>query len=197
MKEHNRKENIDIDIIKKEIIKMCNTSIKNKWLFFIAEIPLVILIWLMVYTNSSVVALLIPIAIALMIFFLIMFEIVYCIVLKNKIRQDKFSISVKRMISQSRPEFLGSTTHPSRYLAGQIYSKVFNFYKFKLVFENKETYYMPVGKNYEWSELYCMDHIQIYENSKYGDEFYLVKDNNDKIIIAYNTRYFELHYNNS
>ena len=48
--------------------------------------------------------------------------------------------------------------------------------------------------NYSWSELYYMNDNLAYNNSECGDEFYLVlsKPHTGKIVLAYNTKMFEL-----
>ncbi|MBR3918352.1 MAG: hypothetical protein IKJ59_06405 [Clostridia bacterium] len=192
MKQDNRKEKIDREIIKKEIIRMCNTSLKNMWPFLVAMISLAFFIYLMIISNCSFFLIAIAIIFSLILLLLIIWDIIYCSCLKYRIQNDEFSIIVERLISKTRPQYTGSTTPPGRYLSAQIHSTLINYYKFKLIFEKERKYYIPMGRNYEWSKFNCMDNVQVYENSNFGDRFYLVVDKNDKIIHAYNICYFEL-----
>lgn len=52
-------------------------------------------------------------------------------------------------------------------------------------------YVIPQGKNYKWSEMFCMDNRGVYNYSKIREDFYLAVKGK-KIILAYNTRLFEM-----
>ena len=60
----------------------------------------------------------------------------------------------------------------------------------RLNFSNYGVYMIP-NLSYSWSS---MQHLAVYESSDYGDEFYLVlsKPHTGEILLAYNTKTFEL-----
>ena len=62
---------------------------------------------------------------------------------------------------------------------------------YRLNFNSYGKYLVPKGKNYKWSNLYCMDDKGVYNYSVVGDEFYLAVIDN-KITLAYNKKHFEL-----
>lgn len=62
---------------------------------------------------------------------------------------------------------------------------------YRLNFNSYGKYLIPKGKNYKWSNLYCMDDKGVYNYSVIGDEFYLAVIDN-KIALAYNKKLFEL-----
>ncbi|MBR3968570.1 MAG: hypothetical protein IKJ93_03165 [Clostridia bacterium] len=62
---------------------------------------------------------------------------------------------------------------------------------YRLSFNSYNKYLIPKGKNYRWSDMYCMDDKGVYNYSTIGDEFYLAVIDN-KIAFAYNKKLFEL-----
>lgn len=61
----------------------------------------------------------------------------------------------------------------------------------RLSFNSYGEYRIPKGKNYRWSDMYCMDDKGVCNCSVIGDEFYLAVIDN-KVALAYNKKLFEL-----
>ncbi len=60
-----------------------------------------------------------------------------------------------------------------------------------LRFNNSGEYKIPHGPNYAWSKNLAMSQAAVATTSTLGDEYYLIKANNE-IIMAYNTKFFEI-----
>ena len=73
------------------------------------------------------------------------------------------------------------------------YSRKFIDDKYRLHFAKYGSFVIPV-ENYKWSAAFEMDAKGVFHHSCSGDEFYLVlsKAQGGKILLAYNTKLFEL-----
>ena len=61
-----------------------------------------------------------------------------------------------------------------------------------LEFSNLGKFNIYNGTNYHSSKQYKMWYEELFRSSKIGDEFYVVMDTKDNILIVYNTKFFEL-----
>ena len=61
---------------------------------------------------------------------------------------------------------------------------------YALEFSSYGNYAIPSGENYHSSENYSMSDQGVFYNAKVGDTFYLVVDKNQRILLAYNTKFF-------
>ena len=52
-------------------------------------------------------------------------------------------------------------------------------------------YLIPACINYSSAKQFAMCEDEVFRSSKIGDEFYLVIDNKNKILMSYNTKFFE------
>ena len=60
-----------------------------------------------------------------------------------------------------------------------------------LHFKISGKYSIPACMNYFSAKQFAMREDEVFRSSKIGDEFYLVIDKNNKILMAYNTKFFE------
>ena len=60
-----------------------------------------------------------------------------------------------------------------------------------LTFGKYSEFVLPKGVYYSFSKQFAMREDEIFRSSKIGDEFYLVIDKNNKILMAYNKKFFE------
>lgn len=99
----------------------------------------------------------------------------------NNIKNEKFKIVTDKLIdSQEESVFVGSAFAAS-------FSRPYT-----LEFSSYGQYYILSGENYVSSNLYSMGAKEVFNCSNIGDNFYLVIDNKERILLAYNTKLFEL-----
>ena len=96
------------------------------------------------------------------------------------IESDEFKVVSDRLIStkEKRVGFLFRLSHRAK--------------PYVLEFSSYGSYAIPSGENYHSSENYSMSDQGVFYNAKVGDTFYLVVDKNQRILLAYNTKFFEL-----
>ena len=63
---------------------------------------------------------------------------------------------------------------------------------YRLFFMKYGEYQIPKKQNYRWSNTYKMSAKEVFNNSVNGDKCYLILIDNQKIVMAYNTKFFEL-----
>lgn len=61
-----------------------------------------------------------------------------------------------------------------------------------LVFEGYGNFNIPEGVNFSSAKQFSMRETEFFRTSQIGDIFYLVVDKNNNILLAYNTKFFEL-----
>jgi hypothetical protein len=66
-----------------------------------------------------------------------------------------------------------------------------------LVFSSNREYYITKADNYPSSKNYRMYKDSVSNSSNIGDKFYLVQNKKNEIILAYNTKFFNLQHNTS
>ena len=99
----------------------------------------------------------------------------------NTIKKDLFKIVTDNLIScQEKSTYIGSS-----------FAASFNR-PYTLNFTSYGQYCVLEGKNYSSSELYAMSDKGVFNYSNIGDTFYLIIDKNEKILLVYNTKLFEL-----
>ena len=97
------------------------------------------------------------------------------------IESDEFKVVSDRLISTKEKRVRSPVR--LRVRVGQPYVLEFSSYG---------SYCIPDGENYHSSEHYPMSDQGVFYNAKVGDTFYLVVDKNQRILLAYNTKFFEL-----
>ena len=60
-----------------------------------------------------------------------------------------------------------------------------------LTFSKYSDFVLPKSVYYSFSKQFTMREDEVFRSSKIGDEFYLVIDKNNKILMAYNKKFFE------
>ena len=63
---------------------------------------------------------------------------------------------------------------------------------YRLFFVNYGEYKIPKKQNYRWSSVNSMMAKDIYHHASTNDEYYLAVVDNKEIVLAYNTKHFEL-----
>ena len=97
------------------------------------------------------------------------------------IKKDLFKIITDTLISSEEKAtyissaFAASFSHP-----------------YALNFASYGQYCILSGENYSSSELYTMNDKGVFNSSTIGDTFYLIVDTKNRILLAYNTKLFEL-----
>ena len=97
------------------------------------------------------------------------------------IKQDLFKIVTDKLIGSEE-----KVTHIGSALAAS-----FNR-PYTLHFASYGQYCILGGENYSSSELYAMSDTGVFNLSNIGDTFYLIIDKKERILLAYNTKLFEL-----
>lgn len=187
MKEENKKEILTREKIKKEVRYQ---SIREVAMAIVLPFLILFLILILKLLDSDLVT---SGAISsdkfgltvIIILLSILFLIFVFVVVKNSniifsVQKDKYQIVKDRLINLQS----GS---------GNIPSTSVTFYRpYRLYFSiKKRKYNIPSGKNYRWSKDFCMYDYNVFNSSTVGDEFYLIIINN-KVIYAYNSKFFEL-----
>lgn len=102
------------------------------------------------------------------------------------IKNNEFYIASDKLIDTSEKISL---------MGANVYFVIFSLLSpnYLLRFSSYGSYIIP-KKNYEWSEMFCLDHKGVYNFSVVGDEFHLIilKDKKQQILLAYNKKLFEL-----
>ena len=185
------KETLTREIIKKETTKIAkNTIMSDIPLLVVGFVPLAATFWLWVdmchwldYLFFIFFAL--PIVLCVYIF---IFDLSYCLNIIKPIKNDKFDIMVKKLVDTSNGEAMlrEYVRNKAIYNTGFIPNRTL-----QLNFSEKLKYNVPAGISYSWSIKHAMIPSSVFRSSKVGDEFYIVVINN-KVIMAYNTKFFEL-----
>lgn len=99
----------------------------------------------------------------------------------NTIKQDSFKIVTDTLISsEEKATYIGSAFAAS-------FSQPYTLH-----FASYGQYCIPGGENYSSSKLYAMNDKGVFNYSTIGDTFYLIVDTKNRILLAYNTKLFEL-----
>lgn len=97
------------------------------------------------------------------------------------IKKDLFKIATDTLISsEEKATYIGSAFAAS-------FSSPYT-----LNFASYGQYCILGGENYSSSELYHMNDTGVFNYSTIGDTFYLILDTKNRILLAYNTKLFEL-----
>lgn len=99
----------------------------------------------------------------------------------NTIKKELFKIATDTLISCEE----GATYIGSAFAAS--FSRPYT-----LNFASYGQYCIPNEENYSSSELYTTTGDGVFYSSTIGDTFYLIIDNKNRILLAYNTKLFEL-----
>lgn len=186
MPEENIKEILTKDIIKNEIRNISKFTIIHTTIELGALCSLFILLLFLNMGNDFVVKLLLLGWTGLVIAFLkcwLIYILVYSIKAYKATQNDGVNILVEKLvdIKNNIPD------------GADIRIKArFNPFFASLFFESGNRYSIPRGINYGWSKKYSMDNRGVFRASKIGDEFYLAVIGNKKVLLAYNTKFFEL-----
>ncbi len=106
-------------------------------------------------------------------------SIVYTVRLFLLLYKEQYTITIAPLVDKKEG---GGAQYNRKYIHAQPY---------RLYFPPHRRYAFGI-RNYEWSELYNLTEEGAYRYSDIGDEFYLVEDKRGKILVAYNTKLFEL-----
>ena len=101
----------------------------------------------------------------------------YCIVKNKKIRivKDQLIGLEKKVIHMSN-SFVAAHNRPHI-----------------LHFASYGEFSVPIGQNYNSAKIYNLDDDGLFNYCKFGDEFYLILNEKEKILAAYGCKLFELH----
>lgn len=184
-----KKETLTTDIIKREIKAICLKDIKT---IIAGIIILTVFIFAMIALTSALMnSLMLEVfrKKVIMTFIYVVYAIglgIYVTLLIKKLKllsSKNIQIVTDKLVSNE-----------DNLLHMLFYRRTWGNKLYYLNFARYGCYCIPdsvTQKNYEWSELYCMSANGVYNYSNIGDEFYLVLYGK-KIILAYNTKLFEL-----
>lgn len=178
---NSKKENLTIDIIKKDIKLLCKNNIIYD-LFFLSLVAILLLPILFINKIEYVT----PVFFIVFLFSVLYFGYDIFIHLKIFINMKKgnYTIETDKLVQkkQNGAEYY-RPFKPSLNLFFDT-PNIFYFYKYK-------KYRISPGHSYSFSKKYCMNSNGIYRLSNIGDEFYLLVCNR-KVVQIYNTNLFEL-----
>ena len=188
MKEHNKKEILTNEIIKKELKKISIYSIKADMFLIVCFLLIATLFSLLVYKFNPNIFITVFFVIVLILFLLrLIFGFWFLAKIFRAADSEKFLITKEKLTDKVTPEIEISPIRDKTYF---IKPWIFPADPYRLIFDQK-TYCIPIGLNYLWSQKYTMDQLGVFRSSNIGDEFYLVAIKN-KIIYAYNKKLFEM-----
>ncbi len=81
---------------------------------------------------------------------------------------------------------------PTKKPHSEFYSYFTKKSPYHLRFQCSGTYTIPSGKNYRYCRMYDMEPKGVYNYSNVGDDFYIITMGENEILLAYNTKLFEL-----
>lgn len=169
------KENLNHENIIKDLIQLNKHTVKWGSLLFAIVFLLLLIISSQIngslFSNPAILA----VASALLLIWLI-FWVTYVIKIK-KAKNIQFKVVTAKLIGKNLKR---SGINSIRF--SEPYSLEFALY-------GKWRIYLST--NYLWTKYAQFSDEAIYNNSIIGDEFYLVVDSKDAILVAYNSRFFE------
>ncbi len=187
MQDETRKETLTRKQIKKELkyISFCNI------LFRIVPAAIITPIILYLFPDDRFFPFAILFSIVVLIFIC---ESCYFLKLFIVAHNNTFSIIVDKLSNTKDIEFRDGVTDP--YIGDAKFAIIplsFNLLgkTFRLFFSKNRVWRIPSGCIYTWSKYNWMNSFSVFRSSNIGDEFYLVMVGK-KIILAYNTKFFEL-----
>ena len=193
MREENKKEILTREIIKSEIKNISKDTMLSTIPLFVLS---VFLLGLLILLNKS------KIGSSLGIMFFVFFGLVFIFAICTIIYQLLYSISAYNAAKNDAinivvDKLLNKNDIPLYYKPYALIKTTFNislltFGRKVMCFGLNKIYNVPIGKNYAWSEKNSMDYKGVCRSSQVGDEFYLAVVENKKVILAYNTKFFEL-----
>ena len=117
------------------------------------------------------------------------FDLKYCLKIIRSIKNNEFVITIKKLVDTSNDVVMrrGYVRNKAIYNTGFIPNRTL-----ELNFSENIKYKVPAGISYSWSLKHAMIRSSVFRSSNVGDEFYIVIINNNKVVMAYNTKFFEL-----
>ena len=190
MKEENKKEILSKERIKIDIKNKCIDDIKAVvrtsliLLVFLVMPPIILYKVFTPYDIPSSISTPITI-ISIVVLLLTVFFLIKPLKLFFDVNKKDFQITTDKLSHSSEMSMSDIMIFSNWWL-------IYSLSKpYRLNFNSYGKYLVPKGKNYRWSNLYCMDDKGVYNYSVVGDEFYLAVIDN-QILLAYNKKLFEL-----
>ncbi len=190
-----RKETLTREKIKIDIKNACINDIKRSLPFTLyIAIPSILLILYAHREPSSELSIFLYIFVV----FAISHALIrYAVFLYKKLRiilkvsKDEFNIQIDKLLYAEELSFWDYRHSLQAFRLQTLRSRLF-FKPFVLQFSSYDKFSIPRGKNYVWSDLFCMSDKDIYNSSVLGDEFYLAVIEHKTVVMVYNTKRFEL-----
>lgn len=189
MKEENKKEVLTNEIIKRELKTIY--LLNRKW-----DIASCVLLGIVVIWSFSVFVPFDDLEYALIPSFLLCFFIIWSLYIffkikktLSKIQNGGIQITIDALM-ECEENLLRSL--PTNKPYSEFYSYFTTKSPYHLRFQRLGTYTVPNGKNYRYCKMYDMQPKGVYNYSNVGDDFYVVTMGSNEILLAYNTKLFEL-----
>lgn len=181
------KQSLTMEIIEQDILYQCKRELlQASFILIISILPIAMMISICVEFSLGILISLVFIISSgyLLLIFAISGLGIMCDALNIllMLKKHRFHITTQKVVSSCDGVNIKGSAHLS-----VMFSKPYVLY-----FYNFGKYVIPYGKNYKWSQEYAMNAQGVYETALIGDEFYLVIINHNKIILAYNCKFFNL-----
>lgn len=174
-----KKEKLTIGNIKTDYKTILKARIKTTVISLAYTLPLLALsiVWFINVASNNKILVLPFVCLFLLCFYATLYlfakDLIYSKIISNK----KFKIAISKLNNGKTQTFNPASGIHKPHI---------------LTFEKYGIYTIPQCVNYSSSRNFQMNDIEVFNTSKKDDEFYIVLSNNNKPILAYNTKFFEL-----